>query len=79
MVGRMRKRYKDCLKEALKLCNVPLQSCRETGAEDRASWRTAIHTGVQSFEAGRTERIRQVRLRRKWPDQADATGFTYVV
>ena len=75
MVGRPRKRYKDSLKDALKSCNVPLQSW-ETRAEDRASWRTAIHTGVQSFEAGRTERIRQARLRRKWPDQADATGFT---
>ena len=75
MVGRPRKRYKDSLKDALKSCNVPLQSW-ETHAEDRASWRTAIHTGVQSFEAGRTERIRQARLRRKWPDQADATGFT---
>ena len=69
MVGRPRKRYKDSLKDALKSCNVPLQSW-ETRAEDRASWRTAIHTGVQSFEAGRTERIRQARLRRKWPDQA---------
>ena len=39
---------------------------------NRVSWQTAIliHSGVQSFETGRTERIRQAQLRRKWPDQA---------
>ena len=60
---------KDCLKEALKLCGIPHSTWHVT-AEDRPTWRSYIHSGVNSFEAGRIKDKEEKRQKRKDKENA---------
>ena len=48
-VGRPKKRYKDQLREILKKCSIDPNNF-ETLADDRASWRMAVHHGTRIYE-----------------------------
>ena len=50
--GGQRKRYKDCLKSTLKLCNIDVDNW-ERIAQDRKSWRKVVSSGPSGFEARR--------------------------
>ena len=68
-VGRPLKRYKDSLKDTLKVCGIPLDGW-ETLAADRKAWRSAVHRGVAQYEKDRLSHLdakRQARKERK-PD-----------
>ena len=61
--GGQKKRYKDTLKQTLKLTNIDVESWHEM-AEERPVWRHAVRTGVRSFEANRQE-IREVKRQKR--------------
>ena len=52
--GGQRKRYKDTLKASLKSCGINSDTWEEM-ARDRPTWRSAVSTGVSSFEAKRVK------------------------
>ncbi|PFX11040.1 hypothetical protein AWC38_SpisGene25542, partial [Stylophora pistillata] len=58
--GGQRKRFKDSLKHNLKQCGINPENWKQL-ANDRLSWRSAIHTGVQR----RREHCESLRLARK--------------
>ena len=62
--GRPKKRYKDTLKDALKLCTIP-QATRHEIAVDRAAWRSRVRSGVDDFEEGRIKQKEERRQKRK--------------
>ena len=62
--GRPKKRYKDTLKESLKRCNISHSTWEET-AEDRATWRSLVSSGVSDYEVKRIRDLEQKRQRRK--------------
>ena len=49
-----RKRYKDTLKQTLKLTDINAETWHEL-AEDRTAWRKAVKKGVRSFEDDRVK------------------------
>ena len=62
--GRPKKRYKDCIKDHLKHCDIPaneLESC----AKDRTAWRALTRKAFSNFESSRRDRITRARERRK--------------
>ena len=68
--GRPRLRYRDTLKNNLGVCNIT--NWQQT-LENRAAWRTAIHTGTQRFEKDRLNQLKEKRQRRKNPNTINAT------
>ena len=50
--GGQRKRYKDTLKQTLKITDIDTETWHEL-AENRTGWRQAVKKGVRSFEAER--------------------------
>ena len=61
--GRPKKRYKDCLKETLKKCNINPTNF-ETLANDRVAWRAAVHLGTQNYENALREKSDEQRRAR---------------
>ena len=59
--GGGRKRFKDSLKHNLKQCNINPENWEQL-ANDRPSWRSAIHTGVARSEQQRKEHSERLRL-----------------
>lgn len=53
-VDRQKKRYKDCLKENFKLCEID-HKMWEVDALDRAAWRRKSKCGVEKFEENRRQ------------------------
>ena len=62
--GEQRKRYKDTLKQTLKLTGIDAETWHEL-AEDRTAWRKAVEKGVRSFEDDRVKVREDKRLKRK--------------
>ena len=62
-VGRPRKRFKDTLKENLKLCDI---NCRtwETDAMERSVWRAKVKCGSEKFEEKRKQHLENRRAAR---------------
>ena len=61
------KRYKDNLKRSLRLCSISPSNWTVI-ADDRSSWRTAVHVGVKMFEQNRLtdlDRKRAIREARE--------------
>ena len=50
--GGQRKRYKDILKQTLKMSGIDIETWHEL-AENRTAWRQAVKKGVRPFEAER--------------------------
>ena len=63
-LGRPKKRFKDSLKEALKLRDIP-HSTWEESAVDRPSWRALVKSGVGNYEEKRIKEKKERRLKRK--------------
>ena len=63
-LGGQRKLYKDTLKASLKSYGINSDTWEEM-AQVRPTWRSAVFTGVSSFEAKRVEEQKQKRQRRK--------------
>ena len=65
--GGQKKRFKDTLKASLKAFNIN-HNTWEQSAQDRGTWRSAVHKGAKACEANRTamvtEERRQVRKNR---------------
>src|SRR5271165_2056677 len=62
--GRQRKRYKDMLKQTLKLTGINAETWHEL-AEDITAWRKAVKKKVRSFEDVRVKAREDKRLKRK--------------
>ena len=62
--GGQRKRYKDCLKSTLKLCNIDVDNW-ERIAQDRKSWCKVVSSGPSGFEARRINDAETKRCLRK--------------
>ena len=62
--GGPRRRYKDCLKDALRTCNIPLVGW-EAQTADRCVWRQCILKGTKKFEADRLASLDKKRQARK--------------
>ena len=62
--GRPKKRYKDTLKEALKLCTIPQATWHEI-AVDRTAWRSRVRSGVDNFEERRIKQKEERRQKRE--------------
>ena len=62
--GRPKKRYKDTLKEALKLCMIPQATWHEI-AVDRTAWRSRVRSGVNDFKERRIKQKEESRQKRK--------------
>lgn len=62
-VGRPRLRYRDTLKRSLVACH--LGNDWQQQAQDRATWRSLVHSGVDRFEEERISEIKMKRERRK--------------
>ena len=69
--GGQRKRYKDTLKQTLKLTGINAETWHEL-AEDRTAWRKAVKKGVRSFEDDRVKAREDKRLKRKANEALDA-------
>ena len=69
--GRQRKRFKDSLKHNLKQCGINHVNWEQL-ANDRPSWRSAIHTGVAHSEQQRKEHSERLRLARKERQRDDS-------
>ena len=63
------KRYKDNLKRALSLCSIPPSNWTEI-ADDRNSWRRAVHNGIKMFEENRLKELDRKRAIRKARESA---------
>ena len=59
-----KKRYKDTLKEALKLCTIPQTTWHEI-AVDRTAWRSLVRSGVDDFEERWIKQKEERRQKRK--------------
>ena len=62
-VGRQKKRFKDCLKENMKICDINYETW-ERDAQDRAAWRAEIKEGAQIFQSKRKNENEARRARR---------------
>ena len=74
-VGCPKKRFKDTLKASLKAFGIS-QTAWEQAAEDRDSWRAALHQGAQAYEANRTAAAEQRREARKNSTPTSPTAAT---
>ena len=63
-LGGQKKQYKNTVKASLKSCGINSDTWEEM-AQVRPTWRSAVSTGVSSFEAKRVEEQKQKRQRRK--------------
>ena len=61
--GAPKNRYKDCLKNSLKSCNIDPHQLTIITAE-RDGWRHTVHTAVKNFETIRREALKEKRQRR---------------
>jgi hypothetical protein len=73
--GGQKKRFKDALKANLKQCNINYNAW-ESLADDRSTWRLAVHAGVDSFEDNRISSCQESRQRRKDSQSAALTTNT---
>ena len=62
-VGGQKKRFKDCLKENMKKCNIDYKSW-ERDSQDRSAWRQKVREGVQAFQRKLQEENEAKRARR---------------
>ena len=62
-VGKPRKRFKDSLKENLKLCDINYRTW-ETDAMERSVWRTKVKCGTEKFEVRRKQHLENRRAAR---------------
>ena len=62
--GGQRKRYKDTLKQTLKMTGIDTETWHEL-AENRTGWRQAVKKGARSFEAERLKARADKRQKRK--------------
>ena len=62
--GGQRKRYKDTLKQTLKMTGIDTETWQEL-AKNRTGWRQAVKKGVRSFEAERLKARADKRQKRK--------------
>ena len=62
-LGKPKKRYKDSLKDNLKLCEIDIESW-ETDAQDRSAWRAKCRGGVTVFEENRRQLMENRRAAR---------------
>ena len=62
-VGRQKKRFKDCLKENMKMCDIDYTTW-ERDAQDRAAWRQEIRGGIQTFQSKCNDKSEARRARR---------------
>ena len=62
--GGQRKRYKDTLKQNLKLAGIDTETWHEL-AENRPAWRRAVKKGIQLFEVDRVKTREDKRQKRK--------------
>lgn len=74
-IGKPLKRFKDGVRETLGVFGMAPTALEDT-AQQRSKWRAALHDGCERFEEARTERIEQIRERRKYPELAKPTGYT---
>ena len=72
-IGGQKKRYKDTLKQTLKLTNINTDSWHDLAA-DRTAWRHAVHIGVRSFETNRQEARENKRQKRKGNRESDSAA-----
>ena len=68
--GGQRKRYKDTLKQTLKLTGNNTETWHEL-AENRTAWRQAVKKGIRSFEAERLKTRTNKRQKRKAKEAPD--------
>ena len=68
--GGQRKRYKDTLKQTLKLTGINAETLHDL-AEDRTAWRKVVKKGVRSFEDDRVKAREDKRLKRKANEALD--------
>ena len=68
--GGQRKRYKDTLKQTLKMTGMDTETWHEL-AENRTGWRQAVKKGVRSFEAERLKARADKRQKRKAKEAQD--------
>ena len=68
--GGQRKRYKDTLKQILKLTGINTETWHEL-AENRTVWRQAVKKGIRSFEAERLNTRADKRQKRKAKEALD--------
>ena len=62
-VGKPKKRFKDNLKENLKLCHMDYRTW-ETDALERSVWRAAVKNGIKTFEENRKQHLENRRAAR---------------
>ena len=62
-LGKPKKRYKDNLKDNMKLCELDIQTW-EADAQDRTAWRAKCRDGVKVFEINRKEHQENLRAAR---------------
>ena len=70
--GAHRKRYKDMLKKALKVCNINPHQWT-TQAADRNAWRHTIRQATSAFKASRRASLEEKRARRKNSVRAESS------
>ena len=68
--GGQRKRYKNTLKQTLKMTGIDTETWHEL-AENRTAWRQAVKKGVQFFEAERLNTRADKRQKRKAKEARD--------
>ena len=68
--GGQRKRYKDTLKQTLKLTYINTETLHAL-AENRTVWRQAVKKGIRSFEAERLKARADKRQKRKAKEAQD--------
>ena len=73
--GGQKKRFKDTLKASLKAFNIN-HNTWEQSAQDRGTWRSAVHKGAKACEANRTAVAEERRQARKNRAANPATAAT---
>ena len=68
--GGQRKRYKDTLKQTLKLIGIYTETWHEL-AENRTAWRQTVKKGIRSFEAEQLKTRADKREKRKTREALD--------
>lgn len=73
----VKKRYKDSIKDTLKLCNIPAKDW-ETMATNRNGWRTTCRKAVHTFESQRVASLVVKRdVRKAGPTYSQDTSVTF--
>ena len=73
--GGQKKRFKDTLKASLKASNINHNTWKQS-AQDRGTWRSAVHKGAKACEANRTAVAEERRQARKNRATNPATAAT---